>query len=118
MFFIIYGSGSQPVGRGALLVGRQLFFILLKVRISDTSFIKKYKVFLISYKSIQMQQNESISTKLKALNKQKMFKSCVVGRKNVYICLKWATMLPTLRNMIYGRGGQIFFFRGPHWKQN
>jgi len=54
------------VGRGALLVGRQAFFFLLKIRISDTNLIKIIKkVFLISYKSIQKQQNESILAQLK-----------------------------------------------------
>ncbi len=44
---MVYSSSvSQPVGRGplvglgALLVGRQAFLILLKMRISDTNFIK------------------------------------------------------------------------------
>jgi len=51
-------SVYQPVDRGALLVGRNAFFILFKFKISDKSLIK----FLKSQELYQVQQNDLILT--------------------------------------------------------
>jgi len=55
--------GRGPlVGHGILLVGRQAFFILLKMIILDTYLFHKLilKIHFISYKIIKKQQNKLI----------------------------------------------------------